>query len=247
MKALILAAGYGTRLYPLITNTPKPLLTVADKPLINHIMDKIRPLSGLDEVLVVTNDKFHKNFEEWAQKIQPSFPVPVKIINDGTTTPENRLGSIGDIDFVIKKCKIDNDLLVLGGDNLFDYSLEAYLVFARAKTPAVTIGLYDIKDLKAATIYGVAQIAQDGKLTSFEEKPAQPRSTLIAMCFYHCPRASLSCLEQYIRQTQKMDKAGDYIHWLCEEKGVYGFKFSGKWYDIGSMESYREAQEKFSK
>lgn len=245
MKALILAAGYGTRLYPLTEDTPKPLLPVGPKLLVDHILDKIKALPGLDEVLVITNDKFEGHFQKWAKEIAKKFPVPITIINDRTTSNEDRLGSVGDINFAVRDRKINADLLVLGGDNLFDYSLADFLKFARAKAPAVSIGLYDIHNLRDATMYGVAQLDSQGKVVLFEEKPAKPKSTLIAMCFYYFPYKTLAYLPEYIKASGKLDKAGDYIRWLAEEKGVYGFKFDGKWYDIGSLEAYRDAQRDF--
>jgi glucose-1-phosphate thymidylyltransferase len=245
MKALILAAGYGTRLASVAANTPKPLLPVNNQPLINYIVDKLPGLSGLDELLIVTNEKFHTHFESWGKELQKKFPVPIRIVNDGTTNPDDRLGSVGDIDFTIKKLGIKDDLFVLGGDNLFDYHLKDFVAFASRQRSAVTIGLYDIHNLHDATMYGVVQIASDGKLVSFEEKPAQPKSTLISMCCYYFPKETLTYLEQYKNAAGKMDKAGEYIGWVSKEKEVYGFKFTGKWYDIGSIESYQEAQEKF--
>ncbi|MCB9758084.1 MAG: nucleotidyltransferase family protein [Candidatus Omnitrophica bacterium] len=245
MKVLILAAGYGTRLYPLVKNRPKPLLMVADRPLINHIVDKLVGLPGLEELLVVSNQKFYNHFLQWAQELRATFSVPIRIINDKTTTPENRLGSVGDIHFTIKTAGIANDLFVIGGDNLFDYQLNDFVAFAQKKPTAVSIGLYDIHNLKDATMYGVVALGAEGKVVSFEEKPAQPKSTLISMCCYYIPKAALADLEQYIQVSKKMDKAGEFIQWLCKEKEVYGFKFSGKWYDIGSIESYQEAQQKF--
>lgn len=247
MKALILAAGYGTRLYPLVTDTPKPLLPVADKPLINHIIEKLIGLLNLEELLVVSNEKFFANFVQWADKTQKEFPVPIRIVNDGTTTPENRLGSVGDIDFSIRSLNISDDLFVLGGDNLFDYPLADFVAFASARKTAVSVGLYDIHNLKEATMYGVVELNATHKVVSFEEKPANPKSTLISMCCYYFPKTTLSYLGEYKKASGKMDKAGEYIHWLSQQKEVYGFKFFGKWYDIGSIESYKEAQEKFKR
>lgn len=244
MKALILAAGYGTRLYPLIKDTAKPLLPVANKPLINHILDKIWGLPGLKEVFVVTNNKFHSQFLDWAKE-NSTAPVPITIINDETNFPDDRLGSVGDIDFALKRCAVDDDLLVVGGDNLFDYSLDEYINFARENSPHITIGLYDIGNIEKAREFGVVQIGEGGKVTSFEEKPQSPRSSLVAMCFYYFPRESLEFISDYLGRSDKTDKAGDYIQWLAEGKEVYGFKFQGKWYDIGSIETYNEAQEKF--
>ena len=245
MKVLILAAGYGTRLYPLVKDTPKPLLQVAKKPLINHLMDKIAGFEDLKEVLVVTNNKFHTHFLQWAEK-NKKFSAAIHIINDGTNSPEDRLGSVGDIRFVLQNHKVSDDLLVLGGDNLFDYELTGYIRFAQEKKPQVTIGLYDIGDIKEAKNFGVVQIDKSGKVISFEEKPAAPKSSLIAMCSYYFPKSSLGLVEEYLQKSKRADQAGDYIRWLSEEKGVYGFKFQGKWYDIGSVESYKEAQVKFN-
>ncbi|MCB9771152.1 MAG: nucleotidyltransferase family protein [Candidatus Omnitrophica bacterium] len=245
MKVLILAAGYGTRLASIAANTPKPLLPVNNRPLMNYIVDKLPGLPGFNELLIVSNAKFYTNFVEWAKGMQDKFPVPIRVVNDGTTDPENRLGSVGDIDFTIKELNISDDLFVLGGDNLFDYQLNDFVAFASKKRSAVTIGLYDIHNLSEATMYGVVEIDAQGKMLSFHEKPAQPKSTLISMCCYYFPKETLTYLSDYKKNSGKMDKAGQYIQWLSEEKEVCGFKFFGKWYDIGSIESYKDAQEKF--
>ncbi len=245
MIALILAAGYGTRLYPVVRDTPKPLLPIADRTLIDFLMDKVKGLPDLSRVVVVTNEKFHGQFVEWA-KGYASWAAPVEVVNDGTRTPEERLGSVGDIRFVIQQCGIDEDLLVLGGDNLFDYALDDFVAQARVSADQVTIGLYDIGDREAAKNFGVVELAEDtGRVMTFEEKPAAPRSTLIAMCSYYFPRASLDLIETYIQQTRNTDKAGDYIHWLTVYHGVCGVQFEGQWYDIGSVKALREAQKAF--
>jgi len=244
MKALILAGGYGTRLYPLIKDTPKALLEVNGKELINYILDKIEHLKGLNEVLVVTNDKFEKILQEWAGR-QTSFLYPITIINDGTSTPEDRLGSIGDIDFAIKKESLNDDVLVLGSDNLFDFGLDEFFNTAVKKPESVSIGLYDVGDLEEAAKFGVVGLSADQKIISFIEKPAKPESTLIAMCMYYLPQKTLGFIRDYLIESQKSDTAGDYIRWLHESRDVYGFKFTGKWYDIGSIESYEEAQKSF--
>ena len=244
MKVLILAGGYGTRLYPIIKDTPKPLLEIAGKTLIDHLLESVRGFKDINEIFVVTNEKFHETFKTWAQA-NKGLPFRLTIVNDGTTTPENRLGSVGDIEFAIRKQHINDDLLILGGDNLFDYSLDSYLSFAQKNRPQVTIGLFDIGNLAEATKFGVVAMDPKGKVTSFEEKPEKPKSSLIAMCCYYLPTESLPFVGEYLKETQKADKAGDYIRWLVQRKSVYGFKFDGRWYDIGSVESYKEAQEKF--
>ncbi len=246
MNVLILAAGYGTRLYPLVRDTPKALLPVNSKSLIDYVLEKVQHLPQLSSVLVVTNNKFCKIFDHWAQGHR-NFPVKIEIINDGTNTPADRLGSMGDINYVIKNHQIADDLLIIGGDNLFDEPLEDFLQFARKNPPFVTIGLYDIKEKSKAKIFGVVELDPTHRLISFEEKPSQPKSSLIAMCLYFYPRASLGLVARYLLDTQRTDTAGDYIKWLYQKEPVYGFKFQGKWYDIGSVESYKEASENFRK
>ncbi len=244
MKALILAAGYGTRLYPIIKDTPKPLLEIGQRPLIDYLLDRIKELPELNEILVVTNDKFYRHFVNWAKDLR-KFPVRIRVINDRTDTPENRLGSIGDIQYVIQETSLKEDLIVIGGDNLFDFHLNDFLRFALQKRPAVTIGAYDIKDLDEARKFGVLQTDKNSLIISFEEKPVSPKSGLISMCAYFFPQSSLDLFNVYLKSTSKSDKAGEYIQWLLRQINVYGFQFQGKWYDIGSVESYHAAQNDF--
>ncbi len=244
MKVLILAAGYGTRLYSLVKDTPKALLEINEKPLINYILDRIESLNNLNEVVLVTNEKFYLIFKGWAAQ-QTEFKIKIRVVNDGTTAPEDRLGSIGDIEFALKEAQINDDVLVIGSDNLFDYNIDEYIEFAKEKSPIVSIGLYDIGNLGEATKFGVVGLDSNAKISSFEEKPENPKSTLVAMCFYYLPKDSLGLINDYLAESEKSDTAGDYIRWLCEKRDVYGFKFTGKWYDIGSVEAYKEAQEKF--
>ena len=245
MKVIILAAGYGTRLYPLIKDTPKALLPINEKPLINYILDRIENLSDLNEVIVVTNNKFATHFQEWASQVA-DFPCQIRIVNDGTNTPEERLGSIGDIDFVLQDDIFEkDDVLVVGGDNLFDYNINEYVEFASKRCPSVSIGLYNIGSIEEAKQFGVVALDEHNKISSFEEKPQQPKSTLIAMCFYFLPKATLHLVADYLHKSEKSDKAGDYIRWLLGQIDVYGFQFRGTWFDIGSVEAYKEAQQKF--
>ncbi len=245
MQVLILAAGYGTRLYPLTLNTPKPLLPCSGKPIINYLLDKVKNLSDLKSVFVVTNKKFTETFEGWAKE-NKKFPAPITIFNDGTTSPDDRLGAVGDINFVLKNNPAKDDLLVIGGDNLFDYAIDDYCDFSKKHGPRITIGAYDIGNIDQAKKFGVVQIDGANKIISFEEKPQAPKSSLIAMCLYYFPKESLGSIGDYLRETKKSDTTGDYIQWMTKQDTVYGFKFEGKWYDIGSLESYHEAQKAFS-
>ena len=245
MTILILAGGYGTRLAELGKNTPKALLKIQNRYLVDYILEKIKPLKDVKRVILVTNNRFYGIFRQWAKEYCPGYAAPISIVNDGTNTPEDRLGSIGDIDFVIRQENLQDDLLVIGGDNLFGSPLEEYIQFARKKAPAVTIGLYDIRSLEEARRFGVVDIDARNRINAFEEKPAKPRSTLIGMCLYYLPKESLGFIANYLLESGKSDTAGDYIRWLCRKSDVYGFKFQGKWYDIGNVESYREAQSDF--
>lgn len=242
MKALILAAGYGTRLAAIAKDTPKPLLDVAGKPLIDYTVDKLKLVKGLTEIVVVTNNKFYHVFGAWA-KTHPDFKV--RIVNDGTNIPEERLGSVGDINYVWSHEAIKDDWLIIGGDNIFIEDLNKFMAMASQKDPAITIGIYDIKDIAGASKFGVAAIDAQDRVISFEEKPANPKSSLIVMCLYYFPRVTLGFIDEYKAVSKALDAAGSYIQWLSQKKNVYGFQFTKKWYDIGSVESLQEAQEFF--
>ncbi len=245
MKLLILAGGYGTRLYPLIKDTPKALLEVAGKTLIDHTLDKFNDVRDIEEVLVVTNDKFNVQLLKWAETRHKK-PFPIRVVNDGTCSPEERLGAMGDVLFVMDRCGVLEDLVVVGSDNMYDAGVTEFIRFAQGRGEAVTVGAYDLGDISAASKYGVIELDPSGRILSLEEKPARPRSSLISMCLYYYPRESLPMLRFFIDETHNKDTTGGYIQWLYRKTSVYGFKFSGRWYDIGSLESYQEAQKHFS-
>ncbi len=245
MKLLVLAGGYGTRLYPLIKDTPKALLEVSGKALIDHTLERFLRVPEISEVIVVTNAKFAGVLSSWAAS-RKGLPFPVRIVDDGTHTPEERLGAIGDIVFVLDREKGPEDWLVVGSDNLFDQPVDGLVAYARVKEAPV-IGVFDIKDIGSASQYGVIELADGGRVLSLQEKPPQPRSSLISMCLYYFPKASVHFFRDFIEETRCPDTTGGYIQWLFKKTAVYGFKFSGKWYDIGSIDSYNEAQQHFSK
>jgi glucose-1-phosphate thymidylyltransferase len=243
MKVLVLAAGYATRLYPLTKDFPKPLLPIKGRPIIDYIIEKIGKIKDANEIMVITNSKFFPLFKSWAYK--KSGPQRLRVIDDQTKQYEDRRGAIGDMYFAIQKMKIKEDLLVVGGDNLFDGQVKEFVSFARKKKKPV-IGIFDIGKKSEATKYGVVTLDASRRLVGFSEKPKNPDSSLVAMCLYYFPKASLSLMrEYYTLKSQKRDATGFYIDWLRTRETVYGFVFSGRWYDIGDHHFYREANKKF--
>lgn len=246
MKALILAAGYATRLYPLTKEYPKPLLTVEEKPIIDFIIDKLKTIDEIGEIIVVTNSKFISRFKKWKAGLHTK--KRLSLINDLTKDNRDRRGAIGDIDFTIDKKGIEDDLLVIGGDNLFDGNLKDFLSFAKANQNSPVIGAYDVRDKLNARNYGVIKLDKNNKLIDFQEKPRNPKSTLVAMCLYYFPREKLGLIKEYlVNKIKKTDATGLYIDWLRNKCPVYGFVFSGQWYDIGDYKFYNQAKETFVK
>jgi len=248
MKALLLAAGYATRLYPLTLDKPKALLNIGSQPMIDYIIEKIKRVREIDEILVVTNHKFYGCFQDWANRQTDKPTNRLTIIDDGTLSNDDRLGAIGDIEFAIRQKDIEEDLLVVGGDNIFETALIDFVEFATSKKPASCIALYDLADKKLATKYGVVSIDAKGRVTDFQEKPAQPKSSFISTCIYYFPLEKLKKFGEYLSDgSVSKDASGNYIKWLSKNDSVYGYVVSGKWYDIGDLESYQKADKDFKR
>ena len=178
MKLIVLGAGYATRLHPLTLNQPKPLLPVAGKPMIEHVLDNVKSIRDIDHIYIVTNARFAEHFQRWADGYSVKHEgAPITIINDQTTDDSNRLGAIGDIDLVLTEAQIDDDIIVVAGDNLFSHSLEAFGEFCR-ETGKPVLGVYDVGNLEEIKKYNAIEIDADGHITFFEEKPTEPKSTL---------------------------------------------------------------------
>jgi len=244
MKTLILAAGYATRLYPLTKHWPKPLLVVKEKPIINHIIEKIDDLKDNSEIIVITNEKFFHQFEDWAQAAK--FKTKITVLNDKTTSEAGRLGAIGDINFAILEKKIKDDLLVIGGDNLFAFNLKNFIKSAKAKKNKAVVGLYNLKDPTLISHYGVVTLDKSGKIVDFKEKPKKSRSKLISMCIYFFAKNTLKTIKKYISLKDRHDTSGDYIKWLSKKYDVSGYQFDGTWYDIGDIITFYHASVTFN-
>ncbi len=243
MKVLVLAAGYATRLYPLTENTPKPLLKAGEKTIINHILAKVEEIENVKDVYVVTNDKFYSTFLNWSKTLKS--PFNIKILNDGTKSNEDRLGAIGDIHFVVQKENINDDLLVIAGDNLFGFSLSQFVDFFHQKKSSV-VAFHELKSLeKVKGKYGVG-ILQGSKVVGFEEKPTEPKSSLVSTACYLFQKSDLSHLQDLIRMG-KADAPGNLITYLAEKSEVHGFVFDEHWFDVGSFESLEGAKRVYAK
>lgn len=243
MKALILAAGYATRLYPLTEHQPKPLLNIGSKPIIEHILQKINVIKEIDTVYVVTNNRFYHHFKTWVKTA--SSTKQIKIINDGTSSNEDRLGSIGDIYFTLQQEKITEDLLVIAGDNLFGFSLQKFIDFFQEKNLTSVVAFRDLGSIeKVRKKYGVG-ILKGSRVIDFEEKPLEPKSSLAATACYIFSRSDLARVKELV-QVGNADAPGNLVKHLAQKTEVHGFVFDDYWYDIGSLEALTEAEKQFA-
>lgn len=242
MKCIILCAGYATRLYPLTKGTPKPLLAVAGKPVLEHTLQKILPLGDIDEIFIVTNSRFFGHFEEWLEGFQQKEKSEkrIEIIDDGTTSNETRLGGLGDLLFVIREKAIDDDILVVAGDNAFTFDLDDFVDVSNSSRVSA-IGLYDVGDLEEAKKFGIVSIDERDTIVGFEEKPPNPRSTLASTGIYFYPKDVLRLLEEYAAESDRLDGPGFFVKWLHKRVPVKGLRLDGKWFDIGSFENLERA------
>ena len=247
MKLLILAAGYATRLYPLTLTQPKPLLPVAGKPMVDHVLDNMTGIAGLDRVIIVTNAKFASHFQRWADAYRATKgAVDFTVVNDGSTSDADKLGAIGDLNLVLDRERIDDDLMVVAGDNLFSQPLTEFGAFCKAHDEVV-LGVHDIGSIDEARKYGVVDVDESGKVARFVEKPEQPRSTLIGIALYYYPRRALGLVRQYLAEGNNPDQPGRLIQWIYPRQTVLSWRIPGIWYDIGSKETLEEANRLFSR
>lgn len=247
MKVVVLAAGYATRLYPLTLTRPKPLLPVAGKAMIEHVLDHLAPIGGFDQVYVLSNAKFFGAFEQWAAGFRSrSMPYTIEVIDDGSTDDGNKLGAIGDLHFLLKEKGIADDLIVVAGDNLFTESLADFGRVCREKNVPV-IGTFDVGRLDQARKYSTIKVDTGGQLIEFEEKPAEPATTIIGIALYYYPKATLPKIFQYVAEGNNPDQPGRLVQWLHTRCPVLTWPVPGLWYDIGSKETLEEANRIFSK
>lgn len=239
MRAIILAGGYAKRLLPLTAERPKPLLPIGDGTILDFIMAKMRHLE-LSEIMISTNKRFEPNFYEWLKK--RNYPN-VKIFPEPSTKEEEKLGPIKAISIILKDAHED-DYLITAGDNLFSLDLQKmYAYFEQVKKPVVA--LYEISSYSLAKQYACVEMEKDFRIVGFEEKPCAPKSLLVSTGIYMLPWSSMRRIDDYLAAGNPPDPVGQFICWLTQTEEVHGYPFSGYWYDIGSLDSYREAQADF--
>ncbi|MBI5835392.1 MAG: nucleotidyltransferase family protein [Armatimonadetes bacterium] len=237
MQALILAAGYATRLYPLTQTCAKPLLPIGGRALIDHITERILTLDGLTRLHVVANDRFYLDFQRWAETW--SDRIPVSVYNDGTFDNADRRGAIGDAEWVIDQAAIDDDLLLVAGDNLFDFDMRALRAFQLEH--GTSIVTYHFADASLIPQYSTVEVDDNHLVTAFAEKPEAPTTDLIGICCYLFSRVDVPRVREYLAEGNNKDAPGHFIAWLHRQVPVHAFEFDGLWYDIGDMRSLTEA------
>ena len=235
MKCLILAAGYATRLYPLTENFPKPLLKVGEKTILDWLVDDIAAAGLVDEYVVISNHKFAHHFEEWAATRKEQ----ISVVDDGTETNETRLGAVRDIQFAIDALKLDDDMLVIAGDNVLDFSLTHFIRYADSKQSSAIMRYFEPVEAKLRKC-GIVEIDSDDKIISMEEKPAEPKSHWCCPPFYYYKKSDAKRIPQAIESGCGVDAPGSFIAWLATQTTVYAMEMPGSRYDIGNLESYNE-------
>lgn len=240
MKCLILAAGYATRLYPLTENFPKPLLEVGNKTILDWLIDDIDSCGAVDEYVVISNHKFAHHFENWAA----NNPHRITVVDDGTRSNDTRLGAVCDIQFAIDALKLDDDMLVIAGDNLLDFSLTKFVEYAKNKQTSCIMRYYEPTTARLNKS-GVVSIDENDKILFMEEKPAEPKSNWCAPPFYFYTRGDARLVKKGIEAGCGIDAPGSFIAWLCTQTEVHAMEMPGKRYDIGNLESYESVKKEY--
>ena len=240
MKCVILAAGYATRLYPLTENFPKPLLKVGEKTILDWLLEDIHQSGLVDEYIVISNHKFAPHFQEWAA----AHPLPITVVDDGTSTNESRLGAVCDIQFAIDQLKLSGDLLIIAGDNVLDFSLTRFIDYAREKGTSCTMRYYEPDENKLHKT-GVSEIDENDRLLSMEEKPAQPKSHWCTPPFYYYKAEDALRIREAIADGCGTDAPGSLVAWMCRHSTLHSMEMPGSRYDIGNLESYQKVQENY--
>ncbi|MHB1454489.1 MAG: nucleotidyltransferase family protein [Saccharofermentanales bacterium] len=244
MKALILAAGYATRLYPLTKDRPKALLEVQGKTILDYIAAEVGTIDAINEIIIISNDRFYGAFADWAEHAGSSFGKKITVINDHTTDENNKLGAIMDMWYAIDTLQIDEDIVVIAGDNLFTYKLQdSYDVFIKSgKDLILAKSMNLLSDLQRMA---VGLLDENGIIVDMEEKPKNPKSDIAFFATYFYKRETLPMIQEYLSQGNPPDAPGHFPAWLYMRRPVMAHLFKGECYDIGTFESYDDVQKNF--
>lgn len=241
MIAIILAGGYAKRLWPITLNRPKALLPIAGKPMIDHIIEKLTPLSPLiTKIIISTNLRFQPQFQSW---LETRKHPKTELVPDDSRREEEKLGAVRALANIA--AKINEDMLVIAGDNLSTDNLKGFLRFFHEKH-APTIALYHAKNIDEARSGATVTIDNEGKIVEFVEKPSNPKTTLIGACIYALPAKICNRLKEYLELRLPTDQPGRFIEWLHKQEPIYGYTLQDYLWDIGTLESYQAADKFFS-
>ena len=243
MKAVILAGGFAKRMWPLTKDKPKHLLHIAGRPMLEYVLDKVIAVPDMERVYISTNAKFEDQFREFLGGYLgcPAY-VDVELIIEDALSEGEKLGSVGALGFLIKEKNIDGELLVVGGDNLFDFDIADVHQFYVDKK-SISMVVYDVGTMELARLYGIVTLDANKKIIKFVEKPAEPESTLASTACYFFTKDGVKLITRYIDEGNKADALGHFIEWLIEQTDVYGYVHDGSWFDIGSIESFDDANQ----
>lgn len=243
MKAIILAAGFATRLYPLTQNKAKPLLEIKGKPIIEYIVEKIKEIEDIDRIIVVTNNKFYNDFLDWRNKKNDEYKKKIKILNDGVDSEKEKLGAVGDLLFAIEQENIQEDIFVIAGDTLFKSSLKYLYGLFKKENKDLTI-FYDIHNIEEAKRLGVA-LVKNNLIVDFEEKPPRPKSTLCSVPAYFYKKRTLGLVKQFVQEEYNKDQPGRFLEYLYKKVPVYAYTKEEKYINVGTIEELKQASSFF--
>ena len=240
MKCFVLAAGYATRLYPLTENFPKPLLKIGEKRILDWLLDDIQSSGLVDQYIVISNHKFARHFEDWAAE----HPLPIMVVDDGTSSNETRLGAVRDIQYAMGMLHLSDDLLVIAGDNVLDFSLTTFIRYALERNTSCTMRYFE-PDEKRLTKSGVSEVGENDLLLSLEEKPACPKSHWCTPPFYFYKQEDIAHLPEAIADGCGIDAPGSLVAWMCRHAEMHSMEMPGRRFDIGTLENYEAVQKNY--
>ncbi len=246
MKCLILAAGYATRLYPLTENFPKPLLKVGEKSILDWLADDLVDTTDIDEFVVISNHKFAQHFEDWKSNKQKTRPYEITVIDDGTSTNETRLGAVKDIQMAVEKLNLADDLLVMAGDNVLNFSLSKFVEFAKEKNTSCVM-CHEENELKKQQKTAIITLDGNDLITSYEEKPTEPKGNLAVPPFYCYRACDVKRIQEALDNGCGYDAPGSFAAWLSKQTPMHAYVMPGKRYDIGDINSYEYVKSVFSR